>query len=407
MSSNQLSPEEMMAAMVNQNVAPQMEMPTMVNPGMVNPAMVQNATPQMEMPTMVNPGVAQVNNPQMEMPTMVDPSNTQINLVDPVAIQNNSTVVMETQQPTIVQQTERIAAIEAGNNAEAATTLNLQNGLDLDNVMTPEEQVRLNNQEVVAKPITINGLESIGSCRTSSWSALITILDFIAKELSNNDIIVIENGLIDTHRKGNFIHCDMRNILGNISLNLTSPDTSVKSLKLIKGGELIQIFKESATNSYVFCNIFDGKIGTRVKTSYAADSVAELSKAPLLPSPVFKKEIPNQEREVIKTIIAGRSLAGSEEPFRFGFSKVDNSLVSIGVGKNFTHFFKDSSIEIDEYRVFNPFPVPNMESCIIEFFKCQDGSTWIRTISNISVSSVICTEKIELIDGSIEDFDFS
>ena len=114
-----------------------------------------------------------------------------------------------------------------------------------------------------------------------------------------------------------------------------------------------------------------------------------------------------QEKEIIKTIISGRSAVGSEEPYRFGFSKADNSLVSIGVGKDFTHFFKDSSIETDEYRVYNPFPVPNMESCIMEFFKCQDGTTWIRTISNISVSSIICTEKVELIDSSIEDFNFN
>lgn len=284
----------------------------------------------------------------------------------------------------------------------------IQNGLDLDYVMTPEAGVQLTVAETVVEPIKLGGLESIGNCKTSVWSALLTILDFIAKELSNNDIIAIDKGTIDTHRNGMFIHCDMQNILGNISLNLTAPDTSVKLLKTIKGGQLVQIFKEEATNSYMFCNVQDGKVQTRVKTNFAADSGEGFGKAPLLGNPVFQKEIPNAEKEIIKTIIAGKSAIGADEPFRFGFSKNDNSLVSIGVGKNFTYFFQDSSIEVDEYRCYNPFPVPNMDSCIIRFFKkADDNTTWIQTVSNINPSSIICTEKVELIDSSIEDFDFN
>ena len=284
----------------------------------------------------------------------------------------------------------------------------IQNGLELDYVMTPEAGVQLTVSEATVEPIKLGGLESIGNCKTSVWSALLTILDFIAKELSNNDIIAIDKGTIDTHRNGMFIHCDMQNILGNISLNLTAPDTSVKLLKTIKGGQLVQIFKEEATNSYMFCNVQDGKVQTRVKTNFAADSGEGFGKAPLLGNPVFQKEIPNAEKEIIKTIIAGKSAIGADEPFRFGFSKNDNSLVSIGVGKNFTYFFQDSSIEVDEYRCYNPFPVPNMDSCIIRFFKkADDNTTWIQTVSNINPSSIICTEKVELIDSSIEDFDFN
>lgn len=378
--STMISPEQMMQNMI--------QMPNMA-PVMVIPP-VQEMAPVMEIPQMAPVTVIP---PVQEMaPVMEIPQMAPVMEMAPVQEMN---IVMEIPQMAPAQETN------------IGTQLNLQNGLELDNILTQEEEVKLNQKETIIEPIVIGGLESIGSCKTSTWSALITILDFIAKELSNNDIIAIDNGSIDTHRNGNFIHCDMKNILGNISLNLTSPDTSVKLLKLIKGGELIQIFKESSTNSYMFCNIQDGKILTRVKTSFAADAVSELSKAPTLPNPVFKKEIPNQEREILKTIIAGRAAIGSEEPFRFGFSKIDNSLVSVGVGKNFTYFFKDASIETDEYRVYNPFPVPNMESCIIQFFKCEDGSTWVKTISNISVSSIICTEKVEIIDSSIEDFNFN
>ena len=351
--------------------------------------------------------VAPVVAPIIEQPVAPQaPAAPIVHVEQPALVIEQPTAPVAPQAPVIEQPTAPVMPAMAPQTQVVGEVI--QNGLDLDYVMTPEAGVQLTVSEATVEPIKLGGLESIGNCKTSVWSALLTILDFIAKELSNNDIIAIDKGTIDTHRNGMFIHCDMQNILGNISLNLTAPDTSVKLLKTIKGGQLVQIFKEEATNSYMFCNVQDGKVQTRVKTNFAADSGEGFGKAPLLGNPVFQKEIPNAEKEIIKTIIAGKSAIGADEPFRFGFSKNDNSLVSIGVGKNFTYFFQDSSIEVDEYRCYNPFPVPNMDSCIIRFFKkADDNTTWIQTVSNINPSSIICTEKVELIDSSIEDFDFN
>lgn len=363
------------------NVAPGLTMPIM-------PTMTPSVTAEAH--------VAPVGSQVEAIPAIHD-NSIQVDAVPAIQVM----VQPEITQTVAQAATDLVAAPAIGGQ------LNLQNGLNLDEVMTPEAEVKIVAAEVQANPIIIGGLESIGSCKTSVWSAMITILDFIAKELSNNDIITIDKGTIDTQRDGIFIHCDMQNILGNISLNLTAPDKSVKLLKLIKGGELVQIFKEDETNSYIFCNIQDSRVLTQVKTSYAADNSEGFGKAPILGNPVFQKEIPQSEKEIIKTIIAGKSAIGSDEPYRFGFSKEDNSLVSIGVGKDFTHFFKESSIGVDEYRCYNPFPVPNMDSCIIRFFKkTEDNTVWVQTISNINPSSIICTEKVELIDSSIEDFNF-
>lgn len=415
-----MTPEEQMKMMMAQTTMPTMPnmvnaapiaapglapMPTMPNMGNVAPVMAPVEAPQnvgvqpsAEQMAVITAQQNPIMAPNIEQPLELNPAT---NLVEPAT-------VMEQPVQNTAQMAEVAATIGAMPTLNIGSQVNLQNGLDLDAGMTPEEQIKLEVAETVVNPIVIGGLESIGSCKTSVWAALITILDFIAKELGNNDIISIENGTIDTQREGIFIHCDMKNILGNISLNLTAPDKSVKLLKLIRGGELVQIFKEEATNSYIFCNIQDSKVLTRVKTSFAADQVEGFGKAPAIGNPIFQKEIPQSEKEIIKTIIAGRAAIGSDEPYRFGFSKADNTLVSIGVGKDFTHFFKDSSIETDEYRCFNPFPVPNMESCIIRFFKkADDNTTWIQTVSNINPSSIICTEKVELIDSSIEDFNFA
>ena len=409
--------DELMQAMLAAgNVAPDGSMPGMIVP----PIMPQMGGQPLVAPTIEQPAapVMPVMAPQApvmpvmapQAPVVEQPVAPQAPVAPVMAPQAPVTPVIEQpvapQAPVIEQPTAPVMPAMAPQTQVVGEVI--QNGLELDYVMTPEAGVQLTVSEATVEPIKLGGLESIGNCKTSVWSALLTILDFIAKELSNNDIIAIDKGTIDTHRNGMFIHCDMQNILGNISLNLTAPDTSVKLLKTIKGGQLVQIFKEEATNSYMFCNVQDGKVQTRVKTNFAADSGEGFGKAPLLGNPVFQKEIPNAEKEIIKTIIAGKSAIGADEPFRFGFSKNDNSLVSIGVGKNFTYFFQDSSIEVDEYRCYNPFPVPNMDSCIIRFFKkADDNTTWIQTVSNINPSSIICTEKVELIDSSIEDFDFN
>lgn len=359
------------------------------------------ATPaiHVEAPAMVAPEVVPAAAPEQPAPVTLAPVQAPVTAPVAAPIQQEVAAVA----PVVTQ-----AATIAPVVTQTAAPVMDGNGIDLDGIMSPEE-VNLTQKEVEVKPISINGLTNIGSCKTSVWGAFIKITEFIAKDLGNNDIIVIDNGTIDTHKEGVFIHCDMQNILGNISLNITAPDSSVKLLKIIRGGDLVQIFREDSTNSYVFCNITGDKVGTRVKTKLAADaSVSGFGKAPELGTPIRQKEISNADKEIIKTIIAGKSAIGSDEPYRFGFSKVDDSLVSIGVGKDFTHFFQDSNIETVEYRVYNPFPVPNMDSCIIRIYADADPKKkWIQTVSNIEISSIVCTECVEIIDTAIEDYSFN
>jgi len=418
---NQITPEMLAAMAAN-----------LANSGAANPTILQPGQSMPAMPAM-DLGMVQAMPTMPTMPTMpaMDLGMVQAPIQAPVAEQQVQAPVAEQQVQAPIQAPIQAPVAEqqvqapiqppiqatVATVASVATTLPEQapviqtpsvmdsNGLDLEGMMAPEEVILAQKEDV--KPITVNGLQSIGDCKTSAWGAFIKILEFIAKDLGNNDIISIEKGTIDTHKSGIFIHCDMQNILGNISLNLTSPDSSVKLLKLIRGGDLVQIFKEEATNNYVFCNIMNDRILTRVHTKLAANTVALLSKVPELGQPIRQKEISNSDKEILKTIIAGRSAIGTDEPYRFGFSKSDLSLVSIGVGKDFTYFFQDSGIETLEYRCFNPFPVPNMDSCIIKVFGAEEeGKLWLQTVSNIEISSIICTEYIEVINSEIEDYTF-
>ena len=68
------------------------------------------------------------------------------------------------------------------------------------------------------------------------------------------------------------------------------------------------------------------------------------------------KEIGANEQETIRTIIAGKAAMSSEEPYRFGFDRNNNTLVSIGVGSDFTYFFQEASDSVDEYKVFLSIP---------------------------------------------------
>ena len=414
---NQITPEMLAAMAANLANSGSAGTPTILQPGLGIPTM-----PAMDLGGMVQAPVVQA--PVVEQAPVMQTAPVQAPVMQTAPVQApvvEQPVVQAPVQAPVMQTApvveQPVVQAPVMQTAPVANTLPEQapviqtpsvmdsNGLDLEGMMAPEEVILAQKEE--AKPITVNGLQSIGNCKTSAWGAFIKILEFIAKDLGNNDIISIENGTIDTHKSGIFIHCDMQNILGNISLNLTSPDSSVKLLKLIRGGDLVQIFKEEATNNYMFCNIANDRILTRVHTKLAANTVALLSKVPELGQPIRQKEISNSDKEILKTIIAGRSAIGADEPYRFGFSKSDLSLVSIGVGKDFTYFFQDSGIETLEYRCFNPFPVPNMDSCIIKVFNAEEeGKLWLQTVSNIEISSIICTEYIEVINSEIEDYTF-
>ena len=327
-------------------------------------------------------------------------------VVEQAAVQAPAPVQAPVQAPVVEQAVVQApSVVEQYDNVMEQTLMS--GGLDLSaGVMAPEDEVKLNQEQKEISPIVVGGLTPLATCKTSAWGAFLKVLDFLAKDSSKDEVIMVEQGTLDTNKNGVFVHCDLKNILGDITLNITAPSYSTKLLKTIKGGEFIQILKDNETNTYVYCNIVDGRIFTKVRTKFAAGDSDSFAKAPILPEPIYQKEVSNSDKEIIKTIIEGKAAIESDEPYRFGFSKIDNSLVSIGVGKDFTHYFQDSNIGINEYKVYYPFPVPKMDSCIIKLFKTTDGATWLKTVNNVELASIICTEKIEIIDTEIEDFNF-
>ena len=361
-------------------------------------------------PTNTTPFDANVNTMDTSVAPVVhtEPQTDVVVATSPVAeAMSQPTVMTDTSvSQQQIQQAPVNAPIVDVNDAQSTL---LQNGLDLGG-LSPEEQMSLNQTPTEAQ-ITTPGLETIGSCSVAAWGGFMKALDFLSKDLSKDDIIVIENGMLDTNREGVFIHCDLQNILGKITLNVINPPYTTKLLKTIKGGNLIQVFADNDKGDYYFCNIMEGRILTKVRSKFATSTDNAMVKGPKLVSQPYIKSISNSEKEILKTIISGKAAIESEQPYRFGFSKLDGTLVSIGVGQDFTYFFQDTKVEADVYKVYYPFPVSNLDSCVIKLYKepneFGEMTTWIQTISNIEMASIVCTEKIEIFNNEMEDYSFS
>lgn len=365
----------------------------------INETVQQNIVAQQIAETMVTPIQQELNvTPQVtetiqqEVNQVTAPLNTTIISVLPE--QSVATIQPEVNQVNQVQEPVNIVT---------------GNGLDFSG-LSPEDSIALNQVEV-SKPIVAEGLQSIGHCSPAAWGGFIKTLEFLSKDLSKDDIISVENGLLDTNKDGVFIHCDLQNILGQISLSLINPQFSTKLLKIIRGGELVQIFADNTNQEYNFCSVLNGKIATKIKTKFTVTESNALVKGPTLTAQPYVKEISNSEKEVLRTIIAGKAAMENDKAYRFGFSKIDNTLVSIGVDQDFTYYFQDSSIPTVVYKVWYPFPVPNLDSCIIKFYNefnqnTQQQEFWLQTISNIEMASIVCTEKIEEFNAAIEDMTF-
>ena len=419
------------APMIDSNiVAPQVVAPQMVTPvmdqmisapaiqiGQPEVNVVMNA-PYIEQPQetiVAAPAVMSQEQYIMEQTLQQTPIQQELGVVPavteiPQVQEPVSAPIMEVQEIPTMPTMPTIPDLPPVTNNDFGIQNVMQNGLDLTG-HSPEDNVKLEAASKEVTPISVGGLVSVGNCNVAGWGGFLKVLSSLTKDLGNDDVVSIENGILDTNKNGIFIHCDLKNVLGNISLNLVAPQATTKKLSTIRGGELVQIFKDADAGVYHFCNILNGRILTRVRTRFATESADGFAKPPVLPGNPYIKEIGSQEQETIRTIIAGKAAENSEEPYRFGFDKNNNTLVSIGVGSDFTHFFQDSNIEVDEYKVFYPFPVSNIDSVIIKFFKFINPTTgleetWLHVINNFDFVSVVCIEKIEKFNSSIEDFKF-
>ena len=286
-------------------------------------------------------------------------------------------------------------------------------GIGMDQAVVSQEDVASLNTQQNTKvvPIVVDGLADVGNCPISGWGGFLKILDFFCKDLGKDDIMSILAGKMNTSKAGTFIRSDLSHYIGDITLNLTNPSQTYKKLKLLKDGELIQIFKDEVLNKYMFCSIQNDRISTKIGTKIAeTDEDGSLTTIPNLGTPMYSKAIGEKEIEVIKNIIEAKNAMEDEEPYKFGFSKADNSLVSIGVGEDFAHYFQDDHIETVEFKCYYPFPINKMDGLTIKRFELpnSEGSvdTWIEIINNVDLTSIITTEKVSIVDNEIEGFSY-
>ena len=264
------------------NGQPQIEVPNIVIPGLENipaPQFGMENTPVMapaqhmqQVPQMDTGAVQMDFNqapiiPQSQMQPTIDPSSgivapinqaqyIQEQMIQQTPIQQELNVVPTVQEipqafdPSLTPVQEPLVEVpqmEIPTIPELAPVSNvkeftvqdaMQNGLDLTG-HSPEDNVKLEVASKEVTPISVGGLTSVGNCNVAGWGGFLKVLGSLTKDLGNDDVVTIENGILDTNKNGIFIHCDLQNVLGNISLNLVAPQATTKMLSTIRGGELV------------------------------------------------------------------------------------------------------------------------------------------------------------------------
>lgn len=409
-------------------------MPQMAQPEMVQQTVQQPVQQNVQVQQPVQQPVQQQVQVQQDPNMVQQPVQTQ-QVQQPVVnaqmanaqmpIQNDTVVVAtEEVQPLVNEETmpqqdmPAMPSLPEQNNMvtndviiDPATQASI-GGIGTEAAISQEEVANLNTQaEVKVQPIHVDGLTEVGDCPMSGWSGFLKILDFFAKDLGKDDVMSIDAGKMNTSKSGTFIRSDLSHYIGDITLNLTNPSQTYKKLKLLKGGDLIQIFKDDVLNKYIFCSIIEERISTKIGSKIAeTDDEGSLTTVPELGNPMYSKAIGDKEIETIRNIIDAKNAMEDDEPYKFGFSKADNSLVSIGVGEDFAHYFQKSDIETVEFKCYYPFPINKMDGLTIKRFELPNAEggvdTWIEIINNVDLTSIITTEKVSIVDNEIEGFSY-
>lgn len=280
--------------------------------------------------------------------------------------------------------------------------------LDEPNTTKTVDPVSTGAQEIqdIPKPTPTQdsdqGVQIVGQIKSSLYVGLIKILGAISSNMSKMDVITIDRGEMSSISDGGFIYCDMSLLFGNNSFDIIDPQTSIKQLKLIKGGDEVVFLNDAANSRYLITSIENNSPKTTVVLGQPDPSYTQKITKPILNEVLHSTMLDIEDVELLQS-------AQKTYESQFFIIELDtnsNELIRVSTSKReFYHNFADSddTRSTTEYKLFKPFPILKPEEFIFEVHSGNNNDMWVTSKSKAGIISIEYMEKLSLV-GEFDTF---
>jgi len=232
--------------------------------------------------------------------------------------------------------------------------------LDLELTLPDEEEQTIDlakDEEVEAKTIAV--------IPSAYFRGLLKIIEIVSNNLSSNEILNINEGIIKTTYNSGYFYSDLTGLFNKNSWIFKDPKSAIKKLKLIAGNEQVVIL-ESATKYILYSTIGDVKQQkiTIQKLHDSIDTVPvefDLGKNAPVSTLVVDPGVVSVITNAFKSI---ETIA-----YNVYLDEKTNEIVKIGIADEFEEYLLTSAGRtLVKYKTAELFPVTNAHETTIKIY---------------------------------------
>ncbi len=244
----------------------------------------------------------------------------------------------------------------------------------------------------------------IGTIKSSAYGGFTKIISLLTSNMGKSDIIAIENGKLSTISGGGFLYCDLSILFGENNFNIIDPQYSVKLMKLITGGDEVTFIDDDANSHYLISNLVDGEPQINITLPKPDPSMNPKITEPQLGE--IQESLEGIDPDLVNTITTAEKNLDSQFFILTIFEEEGKKkIASVSTDhKTFKfNFCNPGDVECQEYKCFNPFPIPKPDEITFELYKSESDELWVKTTSEVGMANIEYMEKLSVM-GLFDSF---
>jgi len=226
------------------------------------------------------------------------------------------------------------------------------------------------------------------------YGAFIKILQFLSQGMASNDIFFIKDGKLNTKKTVGFIYSDMTDLFNENSIEIIDPNTAVKLMTLLRGGEKVVFLKDQ--EQYILTTLDNNEPIRSIVLPIPEVQPQDIATKPELGELVKSISIPIDRIE--DAINASKVVDSS-----YFVVSLDNDfdLVSIETqnGK-YKDIFKKDVEDPKKLKLFELMLISKPEEFTLNIYK-NGEDIWFQMISDLGLVKIEYLEKVD----EFNDFD--